>query len=217
MAEMEPERDERRGQRLPVGMIAAAGTATLLGALAFNKTRQRARLRAHEQVLEEVARELGAQFTPSRPGTPAGPDFPSLSGKSDDREVRIDTEVGGSGFSYQILTRATAAHAAPVNGFVVIREETLLTRMADHLGLADIQVNEPAFDDRFEVISDEPDAAELLHPEVRDALLASSFESVVIRQGEVTVRQVGPVTDPEKLRQGIQLAVEVAEWLETLG
>ncbi len=67
------------------------------------------------------------------------------------------------------------------------------------------------------MISDEPDAAELLHPEVRDALLASSFESVVIRQGEVTVRQVGPVTDPEKLRQGIQLAVEVAEWLETLG
>ncbi|HOM82322.1 MAG TPA: hypothetical protein PLU39_15155 [Armatimonadota bacterium] len=217
MAEKEPERDERRGQRLPVGMIAAAGAATLLGALAFNKTRERVRLRAHEQVLEELAQELGAQFTPSRSGAPTGPDFPSLTMKSDDREVRIDTEVGGSGLSYQILTRATATHTAPVEGFVVIREETLLTRMADHLGLADIQVNEPAFDDRFEVISDQADAAALLHPEVRDALMASSFESVVIRQGEVTVRQIGPVTDPEKLRQSIQLAVDIAEWLETLG
>lgn len=216
MAEMEPEEGERRGRRLPIGAVAAAGAATILGALAFSKTRQRTRLRAHEQALDGLAEEMGAEFTPSRPGTPEGPDFPSMSGRDRDRGVRIDTEVGGSALSYQIFTRATAEHTAPVDGFVVIREETLLTRMADSLGLADIQVGEPAFDDRFEVTSDLADAGRLLQPEVRDALLASTFESVVIRQGEVTVRQNGPVADLEVLRQSLKLAVDVAEWLETL-
>lgn len=216
MAEMEPEEEERRSRRLPTGAIAAAGIATVLGTLAFSKTRQRTRLRAHEQALEGLAREMGASFIPARPDTPEGPDFPSMSGKSRDRGVRIDTEVGGNALNYQILTRATADHAAPVDGFVVIREETLLTRMADSLGLADIQVGEPAFDDRFEVTSDLADAGKLLQPEVRDALLASTFESVVIRQSEVTVRQNGPVADPDALRRSLKLAVDIAEWLETL-
>lgn len=216
MSELEPQDEARRSRGLPKGAVAAAGLAAALGALAVSRTRRRVRLYAHQQALRELAEETGCHFTPARPDTPQGPDFPILEGRHRDRQVRIDSEVAGPAFGYQILTRATASHTAPVPGFVVVRHETLVTRAADRLGLADIQVGEPAFDDRFEVVSDVPDAASLLQPEVRDALMAASFESVVIRPHEVIVRQIGPVPDLPTLRQTLKLAVDIAEWLETL-
>jgi hypothetical protein len=217
MSELEPQEEQRCGRGAPKGAIAAAAVAAALGAVAFSRTRQRVRLSAHQQALRELAEETGCQFTPAQPNDPQGPDFPTLEGLHRDRQVRLDTEVAGASLGLRLLTRATARHSAPVPGFVVIREETLTTRMADHLGLADIQVGEPAFDDRFEVTSDVPEAADLLQPEVRDALMGATFESVVIRPGEVIVRQRGPLTTTAALRQTLKLAVDIAEWLETLG
>ncbi|MBI3948739.1 MAG: hypothetical protein HY321_22710 [Armatimonadetes bacterium] len=214
MAELEPE-EEPRGRRIPAGAIALAGVAAAAGALFFSRRRHTARVSEHENALRRLAEEIRGELTPAQPGSPQGPDFPSLAGTHRGRPVRVDTEVAGTPLNYQCLTRTTAEHAAPVAGFVIIREETILTRMADRLGLTDVQVGESAFDDRFEVTSDLPDAVRLLQPEVRDALLAARFESCVIRQGEVTVRQVGPVVGTEPLRQSLKLAVDIAEWLET--
>ena len=47
--------------------------------------------------------------------------------------------------------------------------------------------------------------------------MGATFESVVIRPGEVIVRQRGPLTTTAALRQTLKLAVDIAEWLETLG
>ncbi|MDH7570557.1 MAG: hypothetical protein QHJ73_13330 [Armatimonadota bacterium] len=215
MAEMEPD-GEPRDRRLSASLLAAVGAvATLGGAFAISRRRRRAQLAAHEAALRELAAELNAEFEPSVPG-PSGPDFPRMTAVQRGRRVVVDTEVAGATTGYRLLTRATAEHKARISGFVVVREETALTRVADALGLADVQVGEAAFDNRFEVTSDLPDAANLLQPEVRDTLLAARFESVVIRQDEVTVRQLGPLTEVEELRQLMKLAVDVAEWLETL-
>ncbi len=222
MAEREPDKQRRDDEGaakccgLRPAVVAAAGVATALGALAFSRVRRVGRARGHEVALAQLAEETGCQFTPSEPRNRQGPDFPAMAGTHRGRQVRVETEVSGSPLNYHFHTQATAEHTAPVEGFAIVREETFLTRVADRFGLADIQVGEPAFDDRFEVVSDLDDAARLLQPEVRDALMAARFESFTIRQGEVTVRQEGPVTDLEALRQSLKLAVDVAEWLETL-
>lgn len=216
MAELEPE-EEPRGRCFPAGALAAAGVAAAaVGAVVLSRGRQRGRIQAHSAALKQLAEETGCEFTPAQPGAPQGPDFPALAGVFNGRAVRIDTEVASGAVGYQILTRFTAEHQAPMTGFIIVREETMLTRMADRLGLADVQVGEAAFDDRFEVTSDIPDAVRYLQPEVRDALLSARFESFVIRQGEVTLRQVGPVTQREALQQSLALAMDVADWLETL-
>lgn len=215
MSEHEPEKEAGQGRRVPGAAVAMGGVATAAGLLLLSRRRRAARVRAHERALRELAAEMGGDLTPAQPESPRGPDFPSLTGTHRGRSIRIGTEVVGRPLRYQCLTRVVAEHTAPVEGFVVIREETALTRMADRLGLADVQVGEAAFDQRFEVVSDLPDAARLLQPEVRDALLAARFESCVIRQGEVVLRQFGPVANAQGLRQLLELAVDIAEWLET--
>lgn len=216
MAELESE-EKQCCRRLPVGAIVAGGVAAGLSAAVISRARNRARQQAHEDALKALADEYGCEFVAAEPNSGKGPDFPSLSGMLRGRNVRIETEVAGRGMETHLLTRAVAAHTAPIGGFIVIREETLLTRIADHLGLADIEVGEPEFDKRFEIASDMDDAPRLLQPEVRDALLCAVFESVVLRDGEVIVRQRGPVADAETLRQTLKLAIDLAEWLEMLG
>lgn len=213
MAELEPEGQDR-GCSFPKSALVAAGAAVTLASVALARSMSRARLQAHALTLQQVAEDTGLTYMPAQPYSKDGRDFPMLSGAFHGRNARMETEIAGTSIHNHLLNSVTISHNAPVAGFVIVRGENILTRMADHMGLADIQVGEAAFDQRFEVISDLPDAAQLLPPEVRDALLAASFESFVIRQGEITVRQHGPVVNKDLLLQSLHLAVDVAELLE---
>jgi hypothetical protein len=149
---------------------------------------------AREQ-LAGLAHRLGLELRRSEPKLGFEP-LPTVAGRHRDRAVRFYNYTTGSGKSSTTWS-AVAAGVGGAGGFSLeLFPENFLTRIATALGLQDIRVGDPVFDQAFIVRSNDPAyAAAALLPEIRARLLAERPSGgrghLTIKDGEVRYAEVG--------------------------
>ena len=159
---------------------------------------QKQQRKAREQ-LAGLARRLGLELR--RQGAKFGFEpSPTVAGGHRNRAVRFFNYTTGSGKSSTTWS-AVAASVGGAGGFSLeLFPENFLTRIATALGLQDIRVGDPAFDQAFIVRSNDPAyAAAALLPEIRARLLAErppgARGHLAIKDGEVRDAEAGAFDD----------------------
>ena len=175
---------------------------------------------AREQ-LAGLARRLGLELRRSEPKLGFEPP-PTVAGRHRDRTVRFFTYTTGSGKSSTTWS-AVAAAVGGAGGFSLeLFPENFLTRIATALGLQDIRVGDPAFDQAFIVRSNDPAyAAAALLPEIRSRLLAERPSGgrghLTIKDGEVRYAEVGAFDNEARvmrLADMLEVVCDLAEVAE---
>jgi hypothetical protein len=121
---------------------------------------------------------------------------PTVAGRYRTRAVRFFNYTTGSGKSRTTWSAVTAA-VGGAGGFTLeLFPENIFTRIGTALGMQDIRVGDPAFDQVFLVKSNDPAyAAAALLPEIRARLLAERERGarghLAIRDGEVRYAEMG--------------------------
>ena len=163
---------------------------------------QKQQRKAHEQ-LAGLARRLGLELR--RQGAKFGFEpSPTVAGGHRNRAVRFFNYTTGSGKSSTTWS-AVAAAVGGAGGFSLeLFPENFLTRIATALGLQDIRVGDPAFDQAFIVRSNDPAyAAAALLPEIRARLLAERPSGarghLAIKDGEVRYAEAGALDNEARV------------------
>ena len=121
---------------------------------------------------------------------------PTVAGRYRNRAVRFFNYTTGAGKNSTTWS-AVAATVGGAGGFTLeLFPENFLTRIATALGMQDIRVGDPAFDQAFIIRSNDATyAAAALLPEIRARLLAerppSARGHLSIKDGEVRYAEVG--------------------------
>ena len=147
---------------------------------------------------------------------------PTVVGRYRNRPVRFFNYTTGSGKS-RTTWSAVAATAAGAGSFTLeLFPENFLTRVGAALGLQDIRVGDPAFDQAFMVKSSDPAyAAAALLPEIRARLLAERQRGarghLTIKGGEVRYAEIGAFDNAarvNRLTDMLEAACDLAEVAE---
>jgi hypothetical protein len=127
--------------------------------------------RAREN-LAALARDLGLQLEEKPPSLGLFPQVPTVCGERGGRALRFYTFTTGSGKQRQVWQAMGLACANPRGLSFQFGAQNVLTAFGVMLGMQDVQVGDPVFDERFVVKTNAPDflRAALL-PEIRTALL----------------------------------------------
>jgi hypothetical protein len=158
--------------------------------------------RAREQ-LAGLARRLGLELRRQEAKLGFEPP-PTVAGRHRNRAVRFFNYTTGSGKSSTTWS-AVAAALDGAGGFnLELFPENFVTRIATALGLQDIRVGDPAFDQAFIVRSNDPAyAAAALLPEIRARLLAERPRGarghLAIKDGEVRYAEAGAFDDEARV------------------
>ena len=155
---------------------------------------QKQQRKAREQ-LAGIARRLGLELRSQAAKLGFEPP-PTVAGRHRDRAVRFFNYTTGSGKSSTTWSAVAASVGGAGDFSLELFPENFLTRIATALGLQDIRVGDPAFDQAFIVRSNDPAyAAAALLPEIRARLLAERPHGarghLAIKDGEVRYAEAG--------------------------
>ena len=184
-------------------VILFAFIALFLVAVAFALLAARRQQRKAVDNLTCLASRLGFEVNrkPARFGFEPPP---TVAGRHRNRAVRFFNYTTGSGKSSTTWS-AVAAALDGAGGFnLELFPENFVTRIATALGLQDIRVGDPTFDQAFIVKSNDPAyAAAALLPEIRARLLAERPRGarghLAIKDGEVRYAEAGAFDDEARV------------------
>ncbi|MDD2763212.1 MAG: hypothetical protein PHE83_04455 [Opitutaceae bacterium] len=173
--------------------------------------------KAREQ-LAGLARRFGLELRrqPSRFGFEP---LPTLEGRYRNRAVRFYTYTTGSGKNSTTWGAVSAAVAGAGGLTLELFPENFLVRIATALGMQDIRVGDPAFDQAFIVKSNDPAyAAAALLPEIRARLLAERARGahgrLSIKGGTVQYAEVGGFGNEARVNRLADLLEAVCDLAE---
>ncbi len=185
---------------VPVLVIALFVT---LGALAVRAAAKQQR-RARDQLAALAARlGLSLRRQPARLGFEPPP---SVEGQHHHRAVRFYNYTTGSGKSRTTWSAVSAAFGGTGGFTLELIPENFFFRMATALGMQDIRIGDPAFDQTFVVKSNDPAyAAAALLPEIRARLLdqrqRGAHGHLAIKDGIVRYAEVGGFDDEARVNR----------------
>ncbi|MFT3830709.1 MAG: hypothetical protein QM691_13480 [Opitutaceae bacterium] len=124
--------------------------------------------------LAALARELGLEFEEKPPALGIFPHVPTASGPHCGRTIRFHTYTTGSGKHRQTWQALAITCANPHGLILQLGTQDFLTALGVKLGMQDVKVGDPVFDDRFVLKTSDPDFVRAaLLPEIRAGLLAN--------------------------------------------
>ena len=171
--------------------------------------------------LTKLASRLGLELKrqPAKLGFEASP---TVTGQYRGRQVRFFDYRTGSGKNRRSWSAVSAA--APGSGAFTLElaAENFLTRIAVSMGMQDLKIGDPIFDQAFLVRSNDAAAAALL-PEIRARLLTTFPRlfggELTVKGGEVRYAEGGGLGDAAcvaRLADMLELACDLAEVAEAL-
>lgn len=172
-------------------------------------------------VYEPFARLVGGQLTrPARGLFGMQLEMPTIWFKHGDMPVELRTDVEGSGEHRVVFTALdfTLSEPAPVD--LQVWSQGAMQRLSKWLGMQDIELGDPQFDERYIVQASRDAAATmLLTPEVRQALLdlaalrtgVGQYVDMALRGNSLRFRTVGYFGTADELLQFYQHAGRVVD------
>ena len=139
---------------------------------------------------------------------------PDLSGAVDLLGVRVTIEQRGSGNSKKSYTVFRVAY--PDAGVqIAIGPETAFNRIGSWLGVEDVQIGDPLFDEAFAVAGDPASVVAWLTESRRLAILrlAEAFPNIRIDRSTVTWERRDAITDADELMRTLKRLVSAAHLL----
>jgi hypothetical protein len=199
-------------------LLFAAGFVGFLALMVVSVRRQQRR--AREQLAGLAARfGLELRRQPAKLGFESPP---TVEGRHRGRQVRFFNYSTGSGKSRTTWSAVTAA-VGGTGGFTLeLYPENFLVRIATALGMQDIRVGDPAFDQTFVVKSNDPAyATAALLPEIRARLVEErrrgALGHLAVKGGEVRYAEVGSfdlTARAARLGDMLDIACDLAEVAE---
>ena len=157
--------------------------------------------RAREN-LAALARDLGLRLEEKPPVLGLLQAAPTLRGEAGGRALRVFSFTTGSGKHRQVWQAMALSCANPQALTFQLGAQNFLTSIGAMLGMQDVEVGDPAFDQSFVVKTNAPDylRAALL-PEIRVALVNSWSKrapsaNVKLAGGEIVYSELGSFADP---------------------
>jgi hypothetical protein len=205
----------------PESLLPFAFIAFFVGMLALAITLGRRQQRKTRELLAALAARLHLELR-RQPAKLGFEPTPTVEGQHRDRPVRFFTYTTGSGKS-RTNWCAVAVAVAGVGGFTLeLGPENFITRIGVALGMQDIRIGEPTFDQAFMIKSNDPGyAAAALLPEIRSRLLAArercTFGHLAIKAGEVRYSEMGAFDDEARVNRManmLEAACDLAEVTE---
>lgn len=207
----------------PTSLTPFAFIALFLGfvglAIVLVRRQQRKTLENLTKLASRLSLELKRQ--PAKLGFEPSP---TVEGRHRDRLVRFFNYTTGSGKSRQTWSAVSAAAPGAGAFTLELAPQNFLMRIATALGLQDIQVGDPTFDQAFIVRSnDAASAAAALLPEIRTRLL-TAFQRVfagqiAVKGGEVRYSEGGGLGDAAcvaRMADMLEVVCDLAEVAEAL-
>ncbi|HLP09256.1 MAG TPA: hypothetical protein VK178_13910 [Opitutaceae bacterium] len=152
--------------------------------------------------LAALARELGLRLEEKPPLLGVLPQVPTASGHVGGRAIRFHTYTTGSG-KHRQTWQALAIACDNSHGLILqLAAQNFLTALGVKLGMQDVKVGDPVFDERFVLKTSDPDfASAALLPEIRAGLLAdwsprAMGAHVKIEARELIYAELGSFSDP---------------------
>jgi len=176
--------------------------------------------KAREQ-LAGLARRFGLELLRQKAKLGFEPP-PTVAGRYRSRPVRFFNYTTGSGKSRTTWSAVTAAVGGAGGLTLELFPENFLTRIGTALGMQDIRVGDPAFDQAFMIKSNDPAyAAAALLPEIRARLLTERQRGarghLTIKNGEVRYAEMGAFDNEARvtrLAEMLEPACDLAEVAE---
>ncbi len=151
--------------------------------------------------LAALARDLGLQLEEKPPALGVFPQLPTVSGSHGGRALRLYTFTTGSGKQRQAWQALGIACENPHGLTFQFGTQNVLTALGVLLGMQDVRIGEPVFDERFVVKTNAADflRAALL-PEIRAVLLQrwparGPGANVKLAGGELVYAELGSFTE----------------------
>lgn len=151
--------------------------------------------------LAALARELGLQLQERPPVLGIVPLMPTVSGQHGGRALRFFSFTTGSGKHRQVWYAMGLSCANPHGLTLRLGAQNFLTSIGTMLGMQDVQVGDPVFDQRFVVKTNAADYVRAaLLPELRAELLQrwaarAVGANVKIEGGEIVYAELGSFAD----------------------
>lgn len=152
--------------------------------------------------LAALARELGLHLEEKPLVLGVLPQVPTASGRFGGRAIRFHSYTTGSG-KHRQTWQALAIACDNSHGLILqLGTQNFLTALSVKLGMQDVKVGDPAFDERFVLKTSDPDfVCAALLPEIRAGLLANWSSramgaNVKLEAQELIYAELGSFSDP---------------------
>ena len=181
--------------------------------------------RRQQRVVRELLGALAGRLGLELKRQPAKLGFeptPTVEGAHRGRNVRFFSYTTGSGKS-RTLWCAVSVTAANTGGYTLdLGPENFLSRIGTALGMQDLPIGDPAFDQAFIIRSSDPAyAAAALLPEIRARLLAARHPAanghLSVKDGEVRYAETGSFDSEARVNRMaamLEVACDLAEVAE---
>ncbi len=191
------------------------------GIIALAVTLARKQQRRTRALLTALAGRLGLELK-TQPAKFGFEPTPTAEGPHRGRRVRFFTYTTGSGKSRTTWCAVSAALAGAGAFTLDLQAQNFVGRIAVALGMQDIRIGDPAFDEAFIIKSNDPAyAAAALLPEIRARLLAERQHGatghLAVKEGEVRYAEVGGFDREDRvnrLASMLEVACDLAEVAE---
>ena len=164
-----------------------------------------------ELLFADAARQLGGRYTASKRG-PFTSRSPKVVSILQDTEVVADTYTVKSGKNSTTYSRVVAPYSFDRGPQLHIRRQHALNTIGKLLGMQDLELGDPAFDEAFMIKGPSAEAvARVLEPEHRLALLHQLPGWWLKSDGStVKLKRIGRPDSPAELVQAVRVAAAVA-------
>lgn len=205
------------GSALPLLLFFGFTAAIVALALTLGRKQQR-RVRT---LLTALAQRLGLELK-TRPAKFGFEPTPTVEGPHRGRAVRFFSFTTGSGKSRTTWCAVSAAFAGAGTFTLDLQAQNIVGRIAVALGMQDIRIGDPAFDEAFIIKSNDPAyAAAALLPEIRARLLGERQHGatghLAVKDGEVRYAEIGSFgseAQVNRLASMLEVACDLAEVAE---